>query len=367
MPKFPYRVGDKTVTVFINGVPYSTARDNPSWNHLKELLDDASATAEQVIELFTPKKAMEVATKVEVGKHKAVSVRDGKIYFGDDEVNTALSRRMIDIVSEGLSIDPWVKFMEKVYANPWPQAGEELYQWIEGSDMPIVENGNFWAYKMVRRDYTDNYSGKMNNSIGQTVEMDRSKVDANRRNECSTGLHFCSLKYVTGGGRLMIVEIDPSDVVSIPMDYNFTKGRCCKFKVVGEIPPEMRNTIKWAPVGAEAPVMSPPEPPEVFIDDPSHHILPPKPAKAVKKASRKAPVRVAQAVTKAVKKVAAKKAAPKGRKRSYPVVFTEDHGEITKSRLAKLQKQHGTWKAVAAELKVSEGTLRGWLKRLKSN
>ena len=32
----------------------------------------------------------------------------------------------------------------------------------------------------------------------------------------------------------MIVKIDPADVVSIPVDYNNSKGRCCKYEVIAE-------------------------------------------------------------------------------------------------------------------------------------
>ncbi|KKL79101.1 hypothetical protein LCGC14_2018170, partial [marine sediment metagenome] len=38
-----------------------------------------------------------------------------------------------------------------------------------------------------------------------------------------------------GGGRTVIVEINPRDVVAIPVDYGNAKGRCCRYTVVGEI------------------------------------------------------------------------------------------------------------------------------------
>ena len=67
--------------------------------------------------------------------------------------------------------------------------------------------------------------------------MERYDVDDNRDNTCSTGLHFCSKDYLNsfGGARTVIVKINPRDVVSIPSDYNQTKGRACRYEVVGEI------------------------------------------------------------------------------------------------------------------------------------
>jgi hypothetical protein len=33
----------------------------------------------------------------------------------------------------------------------------------------------------------------------------------------------------------MILKISPADVVSIPTDYNNSKGRTCKYEVIGEL------------------------------------------------------------------------------------------------------------------------------------
>ena len=54
---------------------------------------------------------------------------------------------------------------------------------------------------------------------------------------CSYGLHFCSEGYLRhfGGDRVVILKINPRDVVSIPTDYNNTKGRCCRYEVIGEV------------------------------------------------------------------------------------------------------------------------------------
>jgi hypothetical protein len=77
----------------------------------------------------------------------------------------------------------------------------------------------------------------MDNSPGKIVEMERNAVDDNRDRTCSAGLHFCSQSYLThfGGEKIVIVKINPKDVVSIPSDYNDAKGRACRYEVVGEM------------------------------------------------------------------------------------------------------------------------------------
>jgi hypothetical protein len=70
--------------------------------------------------------------------------------------------------------------------------------------------------------------------------MERNQVDDDKDRTCSTGLHFCSQDYLPSfgsaqGNRVVIVKINPADVVSIPSDYNNAKGRACRYEVVGEI------------------------------------------------------------------------------------------------------------------------------------
>ena len=64
-------------------------------------------------------------------------------------------------------------------------------------------------------------------------------VDDNQNNTCSSGLHFCSQEYLSSFGdsssRTMILKINPRDVVSIPTDYNNSKGRACRYEVIGEL------------------------------------------------------------------------------------------------------------------------------------
>jgi hypothetical protein len=144
---------------------------------------------------------------------------------------------MIQMLQEGFPIEPMVNFMENLYKNPSKRAVTELYGFLEKGNLPITPDGHFLAYKRVREDYLDCHSGTMDNSVGKIVEMERHDVDDNKDNTCSTGLHFCSMSYLSSfsGARTVIVKINPADVVSIPSDYNDAKGRTCRYKVIGEV------------------------------------------------------------------------------------------------------------------------------------
>jgi len=148
---------------------------------------------------------------------------------------------VVDVIfrmkAEGFDIDPLVKFLENLLQNPSNRAIKELYGFLEYGRLPITSDGCFLAYKKVNPAFRDIHSNTIDNSIGTTVTMNRQDVDDNCNNTCSTGLHFCSLNYLgsfgSSGDPVVILKIDPKDVVSIPVDYNNTKGRCCKYEVVG--------------------------------------------------------------------------------------------------------------------------------------
>ena len=54
----------------------------------------------------------------------------------------------------------------------------------------------------------------------------------------------------------MIVKINPKDVVAIPSDYNNTKGRTCRYEVVGEYTENWREKIGRGESGWDAPLYS---------------------------------------------------------------------------------------------------------------
>jgi len=112
-----------------------------------------------------------------------------------------------------------------------------LYGFLEKNRLPITGDGHFLAYKKVRDNFMDVYTGTMDNSVGKFVEMERNQVNDDKNQTCSAGLHFCSESYLNhfGGERTVIVKINPRDVVSIPTDYDNAKGRACRYEVIGEV------------------------------------------------------------------------------------------------------------------------------------
>jgi hypothetical protein len=170
--------------------------------------------------------------------YEGIEVKDGNLYVFDEPVHSTLATRVLSFLEAGLDCVHLFKFILKLNLNPSKRAVDELYTFLEHRALPITDNGNFLAYKAVREDYTDKYTGKFLNTIDAVLEMPRNKVDDDKNVGCSYGFHAGTVEYAKDfmgrEGHLMIVEINPADVVSIPTDCQFQKLRTSKYKVVGE-------------------------------------------------------------------------------------------------------------------------------------
>lgn len=168
-----------------------------------------------------------------------VVVRDGVVYYDGEEIHGAITDHIVWGLREGEDVKPHIAFLQNLMENPSKRSVDQLYQFIVKHGMALTEDGHILAYKRVRGDFTDCHSGKFDNSPGRVVEMPRNKVNDNPNETCSTGLHFCAQSYLPNfgnddGNRIVIVKVNPRDVVSIPTDYNHAKARCCRYEVLGE-------------------------------------------------------------------------------------------------------------------------------------
>jgi hypothetical protein len=198
-----------------------------------------------IVEAAKAKQWDKIAGLVDVGTaitsfgRGLVQVVDGEVLVNGNVVHSTLTERIITMIDEGFDVAPFVLFYENLLSNPSKRSIDELYGFLEVSNLPITEDGHFLAYKKVQSNYLDIHSGTFDNSVGATCSMLRDQVDDDKERTCSHGLHFCSKEYLNKFGnttsRVMIVKINPRDVVSIPIDYNNAKGRCCEYLVIGEV------------------------------------------------------------------------------------------------------------------------------------
>ena len=201
------------------------------------------------------KKNQWIAASMEANKGKAI-VQSEEVYVAPTGEITVSSENETVVLDPKECDDPIVKmikllqdkgvfkgtikevkpFLINMLENPFIDAKNELYEYCIAQDFEITTDGCFLAYKRVNDDLSSIYdNGKTKHKIGEYTEVGH--FDADRRTLCSSGLHFCSRKYLSfyRGDKVIMVKVNPKDVVSIPLDHNYEKGRCRKYMTVAVI------------------------------------------------------------------------------------------------------------------------------------
>lgn len=152
------------------------------------------------------------------------------------EVQEVIEPRAEKLQAYDESLDSIKAFVKKLKKNPSEDSRQDLLMFLAKWDLPIVEDGDFLAYKNVSDGFRDLYSGTFDNSIGKTVSMPRSKVCTDRNRACGEGLHVCAYDYIQSSldeGIVVVCKVNPADVVSVPhIDSSISKMRVCKYKVI---------------------------------------------------------------------------------------------------------------------------------------
>jgi len=237
----PFMWVDGNLTLVLNNRTYQVLPDHINYNMILEALP--TATADELLEIVDIEKA------VSTFSDGLVEIKNGKVLYESEEVHGSISKRILEFMSKGLPFYPLVNFLHNLMENPSMQSQKELYDFLEHEHLPITEDGYFLAYKAVRSDFKDKYRGVFDNSVGNVCKMTRAKVDDNRSRGCSDGLHAGALNYVASygsleaGDKIVIVKINPKDVVSVPTDCNCEKLRTCEYLVVGEYQGELLKPL----------------------------------------------------------------------------------------------------------------------------
>lgn len=185
-------------------------------------------------------------------------VVDETVYYQGEELPPSLVQKVLSVMRDGLPLIHFEKFWQRLQNNPSSSSVKELTDFLSYKELPITEDGYFIAYKGVDNDYysvhgntktkvikgTVDDSGRIFNGVGEEIEVVRRDVCDNRDIGCSEGLHVGSHDYAKGWGtKMVIVKVDPADVVSVPSDCSFQKCRVCKYVVVGEYEEEIQSSV----------------------------------------------------------------------------------------------------------------------------
>jgi len=247
-----------TITKIMDGVysgQVNADLDHPRFSEASNIVWNdrgSQESLEQAYELLDQKSFIEKYSNGVI----TVDPELGRVFYSvggyEQDFSGRLVPRLIQSLNEdgenSLAFQGLLKFTERLASNPSNRAVNELYNFLEASCIDIDEEGMVIAFKKVRSNYTDIFSGKFDNSPGSVCEVPRNMVDENSEQTCSYGLHVCSSSYLPcfgslPGNKVVKVKVDPADFVAIPKEYYKTndggeveaKARVCRYEVLEDV------------------------------------------------------------------------------------------------------------------------------------
>lgn len=239
--KFPYTITDDAITMILGGKPVVLGRNFPGYAACARALIDGRF--DEAARCSTLRGA------IPTWHSEFYLFDDGEmIYYRDQPLPAKLMGRILAMCRTGEDPAPLFAFWRRLADNPSQDSVRQLYDFLENKGIPISTDGMILAYKSVRSDFRDYHSGTIDNSVGQAPRMFRDEVCADSATHCAPGLHVGSLQYASTFGsdnrKIVICEVDPADVVSVPSDHNCQKMRVCGYRVVGlHSGQEMSSTV----------------------------------------------------------------------------------------------------------------------------
>jgi hypothetical protein len=235
--------GNKIV-VMVKGRPYTIFSDSSNYAEAKEYIRSDNEQA-----LFD---LLDIKNSINRRFNGKVEVIGSTVYYvTKDGTKEALPTNLNKVVirmwqQKENNITPLIKFYEHLKANPSKKCQDRLFDFITKYEIVIDENGNLILYKVVEKTsetntYLDLYSHSIRQRIGETIKVERGKVDDDDANTCSQGLHVAAWTYLphyggtdTNKNAIVIVKVNPANVVAIPRDYNAAKLRVCAYTLLNE-------------------------------------------------------------------------------------------------------------------------------------
>jgi len=242
----PYILSENSLTIFLEGKPHTLRKDHANFHLARKAILDGET--EKLSDLVDIRRAVEDFVQGDI------EVKDEVVYYKGHRLHGVVVDKLLDMLRAGLKDSaPITNFIARLQANPSANSVAELYTFLGYKSLPTTAEGLCLGYKGVQHDYwstTGNadtivVQGETNerhqilNEVGATIEVARRCVDDNKDNHCSFGLHVGSYDYANDwageNGKLLLVEFDPADAVSVPTDCNFQKLRVSKYRVVEDI------------------------------------------------------------------------------------------------------------------------------------
>ena len=235
-----WNAGFNFINCYIDGEVITADRKHPAFDEAFKILIETNDVI-RAASMLSIKKAIETYVKGDI------KIIGNTLTYKDVVLDTNMTRRVVEMWKNSEDITTMINFLIRLVKNPRREAVYELFDFLKHNDIKITEDGYFLAYKRISDDYTDIWTGTFDNSIGASPRMEPFEVDADRNNECSYGLHVASAGYIPHyscreNDRVIMVKVDPANVVAIPEGYDHAKLRTWTYDVIKEVTYEFKNS-----------------------------------------------------------------------------------------------------------------------------
>jgi len=227
MMPLSYTMTVDSITVVFEGRSYVISKNAPQYHILHEaiLKDDWQTVSENLT----------IAQNIQRWAQGRFTVKDDHFYMDAVQLPEELNTRILQMATAGENPTALFNFWERLQRNPSMRSVTQLWPFLQHEGIPLTEDGCFLAYKGVREDFTDGYTGKLLNTPEAVHEMPRNKISDDPNHACHVGFHVGALAYASNfSERVIICKVDPEHVVCVPYDASQHKMRVCKYEVIGQ-------------------------------------------------------------------------------------------------------------------------------------
>jgi hypothetical protein len=242
---FSRLITTKSITIGFDGETRTIRKEDPAYQKLLDAIREERW--DDIPDLLKPERAVATMSDGDM------RVENGQVIVkgpeGEFAVPSGLNATILHYIENQLPFKPLVKFAINLSQNPSYRSVQQLFSFLEHNNFTITEEGKFIAYKGVTKEFLDCHTRSIDNSIGAVVKMLRNQVNEDPNQTCSYGLHVASYDYAHNhygsgsAGVTLYVEVNPRDVVAVPVDYNNAKMRVCEYKVLGISQGEFKEPI----------------------------------------------------------------------------------------------------------------------------
>ena len=241
-----YTINNEVIVVIVDGVSRVVPRGTAQASQLLAALKQTPIDERKVAMLADLKSALaayaggdcEITTSGDVIRH-------------GEKIDPVFADMVIRNFEAGTPYDHILKCFDLLDANPSQKVKQMLPAFLKHGGMPITAEGHILAYKAARKDMYSIYAGDNTKlvtgradeeghiyyGIGEKIRVKRNYVEDNPERPCGPGLHSGSEEYAlswaqSNNGLMLIVDVDPADVVSVPKDDDGQKMRSCAYGIV---------------------------------------------------------------------------------------------------------------------------------------